>query len=284
MTQPSVTIGIPLYNEGKFIAETLLSAVDQSYPYLKILVSDNASTDNTLEIVRQIAANHTNISVISQPQNIGATNNFEFVMQNADTEYFCWLGGHDVLHPEFIQKAINTFLSNDNLSLVYPESQTIEEKGLLLNHFPNSKIDTSSLSLTTGPLKLLKNLGACTAIHGLYKTRQIQQYKIKEIVGADGAVLYFISLKGKLKSLNEILYFRREVRKENATQIMKRYNEYGLKNKSNKNPYKEMIAEHFWLTFRFSTSFFQKILLTCFGMPIFIARIYYYNFVKLYNN
>ncbi|MBX7242075.1 MAG: glycosyltransferase family 2 protein [Bacteroidia bacterium] len=280
MALPSVTIGIPVYNEGKYITETLLSAVNQSYPELKILVSDNASTDNTLEEIRKVADRFPNITVVSQPGNIGATNNFEYVMQNAGTEYFCWLGGHDILHPDFIQKAVNAFLSDSSLSLTYPESQAIDEKGNPLNTFPNSKIDTSNLSFAAGPVKVLKNLGACTAIHGLYKTHQIKKYKIKEIVGADGAVLYYISLMGKLKSLNEILYFRREVRKESADQIMKRYNEYGLMNRSKTNPYKEMISEHCRITLNAEIPFLRKVFLLLAGLPVLIARVYYYNYVK----
>lgn len=277
---PAVTIGIPVYNEEKYIAQTLLSAVGQTYQDIRILVSDNASTDSTFEIIQDIANQYSNIKVIRQPHNIGATANFEYVMQLADTEYFCWLGGHDILEKEYIQKALNIYESAESLALVYPESQTINEEGSLLPHYLNSRIDTSALNMVIGPIKLLKNLGACTAIHGLFRTKQIQQYKIKEIVGADGAVLYFISLMGKIKSVGEILYFRREVRKENPVQIMKRYNEYGLKNRSVSNPYKEMIAEHIDITLHAPISSMRKAFLFLIGIPLLIARIYYYNYVK----
>lgn len=276
----TVTIAIPVYNEAKFIAETLLSAVNQSYKDIQIIVSDNASTDNTLAIVNEIAANYNHIKVISHPTNLGAIKNFVFAMQQANTEFFCWLGGHDVMHPLFIEKALAAYQQQAGLSLVYPESQVIDEKGEKQAIFPNSSIDTSHLSLTFGALKVLKNLGPCTAIHGLHRTKQVQSYQIKEIVGTDSMILYHAAIQGKLLSLKENLYFRREVRKENAAQTLQRYNQYGLKNKSLANPYKEMIREHWDYTLHANINFLRKSVLLCVGIPLLAARVAYYNWFK----
>lgn len=276
----TVTIGIPVYNEAKFIAETLLSAVNQSYKDIQIIVSDNASTDNTLAIVNEIAANYANIKVIHHTSNLGAIKNFVFAMQQANTEFFCWLGGHDVMHPLFIEKALAAYQQQAGISLVYPESQVIDEKGEKQAIFPNSSIDTSHLSLTFGALKVLKNLGPCTAIHGLHRTKQVQSYQIKEIVGTDSMILYHAAIQGKLLSLKENLYFRREVRKENAAQTLQRYNQYGLKNKSLANPYKEMIREHWDYTLKAKMGFVRKSVLLCVGIPLLAARVAYYNWFK----
>lgn len=280
MNPPKVTIGIPVYNEEKYIAETLLSAVNQSYKDIKIVVSDNASTDNTLTIVKELAVLHPNVEIVAQSTNIGAMKNFVYVMENAETEFFCWLGGHDIMHIDYIQKAIEAYQNHADISLAYPESQVIDEKGNLQAIFPNSSIDTSSLTLTSGALKVLKNLGACTAIHGLFRTKELQKYEIKEIVGADSMILYHAAIQGKLISLKEKLYFRREVRKENATQILQRYNQYGLKNKSRSNPYKEMIREHWNYTLHANIDFVRKIILLGIGIPLLIARVSYYNWFK----
>lgn len=55
MNLPFVTIGIPVYNEEKFVAETILSALNQTYKNIRIIISDNCSTDRTFEIAAKYA-------------------------------------------------------------------------------------------------------------------------------------------------------------------------------------------------------------------------------------
>ena len=54
-TKPLVTIGIPVYNEEKYIKETLLSAINQTYKNLEIIISDNCSTDSSLKVIHEVA-------------------------------------------------------------------------------------------------------------------------------------------------------------------------------------------------------------------------------------
>lgn len=53
MTNPLVTIAIPSYNHAKYIGETIQSALDQTFQDFEILIVDDSSTDNTLEIIKK---------------------------------------------------------------------------------------------------------------------------------------------------------------------------------------------------------------------------------------
>lgn len=241
---PSVTIGIPVYNEEKFVAETVMSALNQTYKNIKIIISDNCSTDQTFEILQELVSGLEHVTLISQEKNISASPNFSFVRNKANTEYFCWLGGHDLMQPTFIEKAINIFLNNEDVSLVYPMAEMIDEMGLPMNIAADSDIDTTQLNNIDGPLKVVKNLHFCTAIHGLFKSDILKSYTIKTIIGADQPILFHAAVHGKLYPLTEILYLRRQVRKENKNEVIKRYSDYGLKAKSDKNPFKELCKEY----------------------------------------
>ena len=74
--QPTVWCAMPVYNEAAFIAESLSSLQNQTYPNLRIVVSDNASTDGTETIAKEIAQSESRLDVVSRPNNIGAAANF----------------------------------------------------------------------------------------------------------------------------------------------------------------------------------------------------------------
>ena len=144
---PGLSAVIIAFNEEKYIAETIFSAINQSYKNLKILVSDNCSTDNTYEILKTIKVEHSNIIAIKQEKNIGAAENFNFLVETANTDFFCWLSGHDILQKDYISSAVNAFKDNPDLSLVYPKSVQIDEKGILTNIPPSPLISPENPQL-----------------------------------------------------------------------------------------------------------------------------------------
>ncbi|HSI62399.1 MAG TPA: glycosyltransferase family 2 protein [Candidatus Saccharimonadia bacterium] len=96
--QPSVvSIGIPVFNGEKHIAQALDSALAQDYPNLEIIVSDNASTDGTRRICKDYARRDSRIRYHRNSENLGVGRNFEKVLQRATGEYFTWLASDDVL-------------------------------------------------------------------------------------------------------------------------------------------------------------------------------------------
>ena len=110
--QPKLTIGIPVYNGEKFIRTCLNSILNQTFTDFQIILSDNASTDSTTSICQEYANKDQRILFIKQKstEHAGITNptgtlwNFNFVLQQATSEYFMWASADDIWHPEFIEK------------------------------------------------------------------------------------------------------------------------------------------------------------------------------------
>lgn len=92
-----VTIGIPVYNGGASLGETLESCSRLPEDLFRVIVSDNCSIDNTYDIAQRYASDKKNISVFRQDKNLGASNNFRFLLDACETEYFMWLAGDDVI-------------------------------------------------------------------------------------------------------------------------------------------------------------------------------------------
>src|SRR5262245_40129939 len=94
MISPLVTIGIPTYNRAHYLRESISAALAQSYSKIEVIVSDNASTDNTKDVV--LALSDSRIVYSRGEQNVGAENNFARVLQLATGKYFGWLQDDDL--------------------------------------------------------------------------------------------------------------------------------------------------------------------------------------------
>lgn len=94
--RPILSICIPTYNRAEYLKATLASIVDQANENIEIVVSDNASNDETLEVVEYFRKRHSALVYFRHPENIGADKNYLKVIEIATGEY-CWLFGSDDL-------------------------------------------------------------------------------------------------------------------------------------------------------------------------------------------
>lgn len=84
---PLVTIAIPTYNRANlYLTQAIESAINQTYPNLEIIISDNCSTDDTEMVIRSFK--DPRIRYFRQEKNIGGNNNFNFCLKQARGEYF----------------------------------------------------------------------------------------------------------------------------------------------------------------------------------------------------
>lgn len=122
---PLVSIGCPVFNgEGK-IESALDSIMSQDYNNLEIVISDNGSTDKTLEIVERYASSDKRIVVFSSKTNHGLRWNFERVLVESSGEYFMWLAHDDWIGPQFISLCVDQFCENTRLVLASTAAEII---------------------------------------------------------------------------------------------------------------------------------------------------------------
>lgn len=94
---PRLTIGVPVYNGEHSLAETLNCCAKLPTDLVRVVISDNGSTDGTYNIAESFAAQYHNVSVHRQDRNLGAANNFKYLLDICNTEYFMWLAADDVI-------------------------------------------------------------------------------------------------------------------------------------------------------------------------------------------
>ena len=126
---PLVSVIIPAYNAEVFIGATLLSAAQQTYEPLEIIVVDDGSTDRTAEIVREFMARDPRVKLIQQP-NAGVAAARNRGLREAQGSLIAPLDADDLWKPTKIERQVACFLAaDDNLSLVYTWSHNIDEEG-----------------------------------------------------------------------------------------------------------------------------------------------------------
>jgi len=105
---PLVTVGIPTFNRPDGLRRTLDCICNQAYTNLEIIVSDNCSTDPAVKASLDSYALDSRVRIVIQKENIGAFNNFKFLLREATGQYFMWAADDDEWSPEFIEKGLAT--------------------------------------------------------------------------------------------------------------------------------------------------------------------------------
>jgi hypothetical protein len=125
---PLVSVVIPTYNGGPFIAQTVRSALAQTLHDLEIVVVDDASTDDTLETVRRLA--DPRLRILTSDANAGAGANWNRALRAARGRYVKLLCQDDVLAPTCLQRQVAAFdAEGAALTLVCARRLIIDERG-----------------------------------------------------------------------------------------------------------------------------------------------------------
>lgn len=203
-----VTIGIPLYNEEQFIDAAVLSAVHQCE---KLIVSDNCSTDRSYAICEELAKKYPNVRLVRHPKNQGAFFNFHYVLQEAKTPFFMWLGAHDML-PEGAVENLKSILDTDlTASLAYGATNHIDRDGNFISRYDYFFADRLADERPAIRLAaIIKYLGDCSLIHGLFRTEKLRSsWTNFSYLSGDHTLLARAVVSGKFLVSHDVSLIRR---------------------------------------------------------------------------
>lgn len=140
---PRLSICIGTYNRAKFIGETLDSMVVQLEPGVEIVIVDNASSDNTTEVVTQYLLRHPEVRYFRKQENTGFDRNYDEAVKYAKGEY-CWLmSDDDLLSTGAIANVLSVLGGGDDLIVVNSEVRNADLSVELENKL--MKLDSDQL-------------------------------------------------------------------------------------------------------------------------------------------
>ncbi len=215
---PTVSIGLPVHNGERFLAEALDSLLAQTHTDFELVISDNASDDSTEDICRAYAARDARIRYIRQPANIGADPNHRFVFEQARGRYFKWASDDDLYAPDFVRRCMETLEAHPEAVLATAADASIDEQGEIIEPL-TYRVDTEN-PRAPARLKSLLHVSGGNDDYGVIRSdviRRVAPYGSGGY-GSDRVFVGGLVLQGPFRHVPEILYFRRE-HPDRASQI-----------------------------------------------------------------
>ena len=123
--QEQVDVLLATHNGEKYVKEQIDSILNQTYKNIKLIISDDASTDKTREILKEYEQNEK-IKVYYQEKNLGYIKNFEFLLQQVENNLYMLSDQDDIWKEEKIEKSVEK-LKSENLDLVFGDLEAVDE-------------------------------------------------------------------------------------------------------------------------------------------------------------
>jgi glycosyltransferase involved in cell wall biosynthesis len=134
---PLVSILVYNFNYGRFLKECLESAINQTYPNVEIVFSDNASTDESWEVALEILDRYPDrITVIRNRSNVGGEDNLQNCIRHARGDYYVILCSDDVLMPDYVERCLEVFRANYEVAFVIVNRNIWDAKGAFHTEAP----------------------------------------------------------------------------------------------------------------------------------------------------
>lgn len=182
---PLITIQILNWNRAEETQRAIQSAFAQTYPNIEIVMVDNGSTDNSVELTKQ---NFPSVKVVQLDKNYGCPGGRNLGIEHCNGDYIFYLDNDGVLHKDAVENAYNTISSNSDIGII---------AGVVYDFTDVSEIDTECTprSTTKSYAKLFKG-GICMHLKTIYA--EIGTYPPHFMYGAEE---YFLSLKAIEKDI-----------------------------------------------------------------------------------
>lgn len=156
MPIPRITIAIPTYNRAGYLREALASALAQTYTEWRLVIGDDASNDDTAEVVASF--HDPRFHYFRHPQNIGITPNWRFVFGRADTEFVAPLADDDQFLPDHLTTALE-ILDRHPAVPYYTSAAEYFGEGASGQYRPHAIADTTTPLLYFPPRAAARFLG-----------------------------------------------------------------------------------------------------------------------------
>lgn len=206
---PCVSIGLPVFNGVDFLRQAIDSLLAQSFGDFELIISDNASTDDTEAVCREIAARDSRVRCTRLSENIGGVSNHNRVASLAVGSYFMWAASDDFWHPDYLQRCVDVLDHNSDVVVAFAINALMDETGRPVRHVPMGP----SLAIDDAVERFRRSTEINRTIepfYGLIRRSALQQVApMVKHPGFDRILFAELALVGKLHQIAEPLYVRR---------------------------------------------------------------------------
>ncbi|AOY78700.1 glycosyltransferase family 2 protein [Moorena producens JHB] len=216
-SSPLVSIGMPVYNGANFIKDAIEGILSQTFEDFELIISDNASTDDTEEICRAYAAQDQRIHYYRNQKNLGGAYNYNRVFELSRGEYFKWAAHDDACAPDYLERCIEVLNRMPSVVLCYPRTLIIDTQGKPINQNYSDDLNLNSPKPDERYQRFLDVLfhipggrDKISPIFGLIRKSTLSQTPlIGSYFGSDLVLIGELALLGQFYEVPEYLFWRR---------------------------------------------------------------------------
>ena len=233
MSLARVFIGLPVHNGEAFIQTAIESVEKQTFRDWKLLVSDNASTDDTQRICQNAAARDDRIAYRRFSDNQGATVNYSTLLASAVGEYFVWIASDDIWKPEFLETCVNLLDGDQEKGMAFTGFVNVDTYGQTIRTYPDfSRFGQGSMFGDVGRFLLDPEImGKANLIYSVYRLETARKAweasPLSDHWGADVCFVLAALSRTGLATNTRVLFRKRLVRlgdrPEHTRKIVYRY-------------------------------------------------------------
>ena len=186
---PKVTIAIPTYNRVEYLKLALDSALAQIYPNIEVIVSNNASTDDTEKLL--LSYSNERLVVLNQASNIGMMGNWDACLASATGDFFLLLSDDDMLEKNAIYELVSVFFDeesndeyfriNNQVGMAWCRSRIINEKSEVLRESRIAPKEEDAFSIISGFFDNNRETFPCCILLRTSDIRQCGGYSTSEL-------------------------------------------------------------------------------------------------------
>lgn len=160
---------MPIRNAADLISRALQSCIHQTYKNLEVIVFDDASTDNTIEVVKSFSACDARIKLISNDDRLGFTRSMSAALQHASGEFVQLLNHDDWLAQNYIEKTLRVFRDHPEAGVVAGRIIHMWEKEKVINYLNEPEIAAGAYPIDFYPRNACKTFVPSVVTLGLIR-------------------------------------------------------------------------------------------------------------------
>jgi glycosyltransferase involved in cell wall biosynthesis len=206
---PRLSVGLPVYNSSAYVGESIEALLGQTFDDFELIISDNASTDDTGDICRRYAKEDSRIRYFRQPKNLGLAPNHNFCVTQARAGLFKWAAGDDLYARNLLERCVAALDENPALVLAHSWTAMIDGDGTVFQ--ANSYPLATSTGRAPDRFRSVLNDSGGDDDGGVIRKEVLLRTAMKESYHhADRTIIAELALYGPFYQVPDWLYFRRE--------------------------------------------------------------------------
>ena len=209
---PAISLGLPVYNGAEYLAAMIESIQAQTFTDFELIITDNASTDDTADIARAYAKKDPRIHYHLNERNVGAAGNYNRCFELGRGKYFKWCAHDDLLSPNFLEACYKALEERDDIVMAFGAKVDIDgSDNEIPSDNPDQPVDFSDNPSERYYFQIAKLIAPNSPIFGLFRRDVLEKTALHlPYYSSDRGLLAEVAIMGNFLLVPEAVHYCRQ--------------------------------------------------------------------------